>query len=280
MAFRADRMMSIYLAQPLCRLAFSVNTSIPILMYHSISDEQGSRMRPYYETRTSINRFTEQMQWLKSSGYRTVGLDHIFNPNSKNGHGSKQVVITFDDGFHDFYSNAVPLLTENGFTATMFLPTGYISDVRQTFKHRECMTWSEVRELQRAGFTFGSHTVTHPQLHLLQRHQIEYEVKTSKQMLEDATGTSVASFAYPYAFPETDRVFAAWLRKTLESCGYRAAVSTIIGTAIPGSAEFFLKRLPMNDWDDLDLFRAKMEGAYNWVHAAQWLSKRVKQARA
>ena len=274
MLFRPDRLLSVYVVHPLW--VGRERCAIPILMYHAIADEGSNGVRPYYETRTSLARFAEHLHWLQAHEYRTVGLDSLSTTDAGEGH-AKNVVITFDDGFQDFYTHAAPMLAEKGFTATMFVPTGYVSENRQQFKGRRCMTWSEVRELQRAGFTFGSHTVTHPQLHSLSSNQIEYEARTSKQLLEDQTGVAADFFAYPYAFPETDCIFAERLRGTLQGCGYRAAVNTSIGTAIPGDGDFFQKRLPINDWDDLALFRAKMENAYDWMYAAQWLKKRLQQ---
>ncbi len=272
MPFRPDRLLSVYVVHPLW--SGRERRAIPILMYHAIADEGNNDTRPYYETRTSVARFAEHLTWLHANAYRTVGLDSLFTGNSARA-AAKNVVITFDDGFQDFYTLAAPMLAEKGFTATMFVPTGYVSESRQQFKSRACMTWSEVRELHSAGFTFGSHTVTHPQLRSLSSNQIEYEVRTSKQTLEDQTGVSAGFFAYPYAYPETDRAFAERLRGTLQDCGYRAAVNTSIGTAIVGNGDFFLKRLPINDWDDPALFQAKMKGAYDWMHTAQWLKKRL-----
>ncbi len=74
------------------------------------------------------------------------------------------MVITFDDGFADFYTNAFPLLNRYGFSATVYLPTAYIGKSAREFKGVECLTWDQVRALDRAGVEFGSHTVSHPQL--------------------------------------------------------------------------------------------------------------------
>ena len=60
---------------------------------------------------------------------------------------AKLVAITFDDGFRDFYTEAFPILQRERFSATMFLPTSFIAEQPRQFLSRDCMTWSEVREL-------------------------------------------------------------------------------------------------------------------------------------
>ena len=218
--------------------------SVPILMYHSISDADDLR-HPYFQTTTAPARFAEQMQFLSQNGYSAVRLTQAMSTPA-----SKPVVITFDDGYRDFYTQAYPVLAEFGFTANMFLPTGYINDQRASFNGIECLTWNEVRELNAAGIEFGSHTVTHPKLKELGSDAIEQELRQSKEAIEDKLGTCVASFSYPFAFPEAMRSFVGELRDTLSRCGYQVGVSTVIGTATPADDPFFLRRLPVNSSDD------------------------------
>jgi peptidoglycan/xylan/chitin deacetylase (PgdA/CDA1 family) len=135
------------------------------------------------------------------------------------------------------------------------------------------MTWSEVRELQRMGIQFGSHTVTHPHLSEMGVGDVEYEVRHSKAAIEERLGCAVTSFAYPYAFPEADRPFRQTLRSLLDESGYTCGVSTILGTADRSDDLYFLKRLPVNTWDDERLFKAKLDGAYDWLHTVQYASK-------
>jgi hypothetical protein len=66
------------------------------------------------------------------------------------------------------------------------------------------------------------------------------------------------------------------LRERLSECGYRNGVSTMVGRAGPGDDCFFLKRLPINDADDEALFRAKLEGGYDWLHQVQYASKLIR----
>ena len=189
----------------------------------------------------------------------------------------KKVSITFDDGYQDFLENAHPVLERFGFTATVYLPTAFIGDERRSFKGRPCLTWSEVRQLQQLGVSFGSHTVTHPQLRELSTETIREELLDSKKAIEDQTGEPVTSFAYPYAFPETDRSFKAALRDLLAEAGYTSGVCTTVARASAASDPLFLPRLPVNNDDDQALLSAKLSGAYNWIGSIQSVIKTTKR---
>jgi len=160
-------------------------------------------------------------------------------------------------------------------SAAMYLPTAYIADSTTAFNGRKCLNWAQVRELQNHGIEFGSHTVTHPQLRLLPRAQIQAELTDSRRIIEDKTGRVVESFAYPYAFPQVDKDFQAMLKDSLEIAGYRNGVCTTVGRASEESNPFFLERLPVNELDDEPLLEAKMRGAYDWVGTAQSLAKKA-----
>ncbi len=271
--FRADAFATLYLVHPLRKLFPSRQRRVPILMYHSISNtsEQG---HPYYRTVTTPGIFAQHMKYLKENGYRSVSLSEALQWLDESGPAnSRPVVITFDDGYRDFYTEAFPTLNKYGFSAIVYLPTAYIGQVPQKFKGIECLTWNEVRELQAAGVEFGSHTVTHPKLVSMKAEDIRYEVRASKETIEQELGCALTSFAYPYAFPETDRPFTEMLRGFLDEAGYQNGVSTIIGTSERITDQLFLKRLPVNSCDDMRLLRAKLDGAYDWMHPVQKASK-------
>jgi peptidoglycan/xylan/chitin deacetylase (PgdA/CDA1 family) len=167
-------------------------------------------------------------------------------------------------------------MSRYGFRPAVFLPTGYIGDTVYQFKGRDCLTWKEVRELHGAGVSFGSHTVSHPQLQFVSRKQQDDELRQSKEIIENKIGTPIQSFAYPFAFPEDDREFVRQLRHNLQDSGYENGVSTMVGTVGPDDDTYFLKRLPVNSWDDLSLFKAKLEGGYDWLHGIQCASKFIR----
>lgn len=279
--FRLDRLLTLYFFYPLLRIIRSnKEPRIPILMYHSISNSRQEGIHPYYETTTSPQVFAEHMKFLHENGYQVINLhdvkEYLTNRINKD---RKAVVITFDDGFRDFYTEAFPILQKYGFTATMFLPTQFINNERSKFKDKECLSWNEVRELHRQGLTFGSHTVTHPQLNSLKPNDIEYELRHSKETIEDKIGEPIESFSYPFAFPEVDRKLKTFLRDVLHKRSYKYGVTTRIGTTTKNDDAFFLKRIPVNSLDDMVLLKAKIEGGYDWFFRFQFIYKSLKNYR-
>jgi peptidoglycan/xylan/chitin deacetylase (PgdA/CDA1 family) len=255
--FRLDRFLTLYLFRHITKKQTSADDKrIPILMYHSISDEK-EKSHPYYHVNTSPAVFDAHMSYLHEKNYSVINLQDLkksFDARDS----TKCVVLTFDDGFYDFFTNAFSILKKYNFSATVFLPTGFIHNERLSFKGKECMTWNEVRHVQSKGINFGSHTVTHLQLNNLSTKEIENEIKLSKNKIEDETGIMVESFSYPYAFPE-NKEFGITLRTLLKKCGYTNGVTTKIGTANNGDDTFFQPRLPVNTADDILFFEAKLQ---------------------
>ena len=282
MTTSVDRLATLYFFHPAQRIIsrFSVELQIPILMYHSISNDPEPRSHPYYATTTSPEVFDEHLQYLHSHKYVSLTLAEAA-VILKSGHpiSGNHVVITFDDGFRDFYEVAFPSLQKYGLTGTMFLPTGFIGNSAKNFKGKPCLTWSEVKELHRGGIEFGSHTVSHPKLVEMDAEKLRYELQASKVDIESRLGGTVGSFAYPFAFPETRRSFTSKLRDMLEEAGYQQGVTTSVGIAGAANHNLFLKRLPANSYDDIAFFRAKLEGGYDWLHRVQYISKTIKPRR-
>jgi peptidoglycan/xylan/chitin deacetylase (PgdA/CDA1 family) len=271
---RFDRWATLCLSFPLARLLGPrEGTRVPILMYHSISDNLFGMSHPYYHINTSPEVFSEQMRWLRYAGYRAIDLREAWTGLETGKDMSKTVVITFDDGYRDFYTDGMEIMKQCGLTATIFLATDRIRETPARIEGADYLTWNEVRELHAAGISFGSHTVTHPDLRSLGPEQIEYELGRSKEIIEQRLGAPVESFAYPFAFPEEDKEFARFLSDILENQGYENGVCTILGRANGENSKFFLPRLPVNSWDDPQLLRAKLEGGYDWLHWPQLMKK-------
>ena len=254
--------------------------AIPILMYHSVSNEPETEAHPYFWVNTTPERFEAQMRFLKENNYDVISLSHavelLYDAGNKRNKHTAYVVITFDDGFRDFYLKAFPILQKCGFTATVFLPTDYITDHTKKMDGKEHLSWDEVSELYKHGISFGSHTANHPALKSLNRDDVNFEIRHSKKIIESKIGAPVDSFSYPFAFPEEDKELTSYLTETLASIGYKFGVSTRLGRASAKDPIYFLKRLPVNSRDDLAFFKAKLEGGYDWLHWIQLTSKVIR----
>jgi peptidoglycan/xylan/chitin deacetylase (PgdA/CDA1 family) len=278
---RFDRIVTLGLVHTLRRFRMkSSRPVLPILMYHSISDDPEPGFGPYYKVCTSPRRFSEHLQWLADLGCRGVtlseGLAWLADEPRSSSTSPPPVAITFDDGFRDFATTAFPALQRHGFSATMYLPTAFIGDAPRRFKDRDCMTWADVSELHGAGVEFGSHTVNHPKLVELAWPDIAAELRESKATIEQRLGTLVASFAYPYAFPQGNRTFSMRFCAELAEAGYHTCVTTAIGQVRATTNRLILPRLPANSADDQSLFEAKLRGDYDWMGLPQLLRKKLK----
>jgi len=280
-ALRMDRWLTLSIVAPLSGVlpssrGMAAGMSIPILMYHSIADDVDDTVHPYFRTVTTPASFARQIEFLREQGYEAVTLSEatrmLHDPVYPAAGHAKRVVLTFDDGFRDFYTTACPILERAGFSATVFLASAYID--KPFLTGRDCLRASEVRELCDKGIEFGSHSASHRRLVELSRDELVEEVVASKEAIQGITGKEVTLFSYPYRFPEENLAFTRSLGELLAKSGYRAGVTTSIGRPRPVDDWRFLPRLPINDCDDARLLRAKLEGHYDWLRAGQLMRKR------
>jgi peptidoglycan/xylan/chitin deacetylase (PgdA/CDA1 family) len=170
---------------------------LPILTFHTIDDK--SSVLSY-----SPGLFKRFIDKLYRRGYRTINLtDAVEKISSRKSFAEKSFVLTFDDGYGSVFDKAFPVLEEYGMSATVFLTVGdstVSSSISRlpSLNGTEMLRWREIREMRDLGIDFGSHTLTHPDLTRLDRNSIEYEIRRSKEIIEDNLGIPVCSFAYPY----------------------------------------------------------------------------------
>jgi peptidoglycan/xylan/chitin deacetylase (PgdA/CDA1 family) len=272
---RLDRVLTTQLVWPTVRnRATDGAVAIPLLMYHSISPDLDSKRAPYYRTVTSPETFAAHLRFLKSAGFTAVTLSQaveMLRERQPMTPGRLPVVITFDDGLEDFYSNAFPLLEAEGMTAIVFLSSQFIGGTFPT--GHACLSSSQIGELAKRGVEFGSHSATHVLLVEQTIERLERELADSKTAIEQIIGREVALFSFPYRFPVEQPEFVGYLHERLLANGYHAGVTTLVGRATANTNLMFLPRLPINDCDDSAFFRAKLFGAYDWFGGVQHVYK-------
>ena len=205
-------------------------TYVPILYYHYIRINPNPRDRVGFSLSTPPAMFRAQMQYLANHGFHVISLHQaVVAIKNHSGLPSRPVVLTFDDGYADFFTEAVPVLQSHGFTATSFVISGRMG-------WGGFMTPSQVVAADAMGFTIGAHTVDHVALAPQAPARATWEMKQSKLTLEELLGHSVLDFAYPYgSFNQYDMDQA----KTL---GFETAVSTMYGTVHSAGQLFLLSR--------------------------------------
>jgi peptidoglycan/xylan/chitin deacetylase (PgdA/CDA1 family) len=235
---------------------------VTILMYHIVA-EPGSAQEARYCC--SPRRFEMQMRHLRNAGIRLLTLDAIADTLDRHTEWPDGgVAVTFDDGFADTFTNALPVLVRYRIPATMFAVsdlTGAHNEwmLARGFPKRRLMCESELREMSAAGITIGSHTRTHPRLPDLDAEAKRDEVRGSKARLEDMIGRSVTAFAYPYGLFDDDS------RRAVEEAGYRIACSARSGFNGPGADRYLLQRIEVFGGDNLWQFRQKLKFGANEV---------------
>jgi peptidoglycan/xylan/chitin deacetylase (PgdA/CDA1 family) len=238
-----------------------------ILFYHRVSDDDDPLA-------VSPRRFREQMELLAAGGYEVVDLAAAVDLLERGLSPPRVVALNFDDGYRDVAENALPVLESLGFRATVFLPTGVI-DGTVSFPWYErqpsVLGWDEVVELDRGEtLRFEPHTVTHPNLLLLDDAASRFEIAQSKLELESRLGRPAQSFCYPAGlFGERERRFVA-------ESGFRAAVSCEPGVNLPGADLLTLRRRQIDPADRRVDFRAKVGGGHDTPLPLRGLYRRLR----
>ncbi|MBI3899529.1 MAG: polysaccharide deacetylase family protein [Gammaproteobacteria bacterium] len=232
--------------------------SIRVLMYHRVDRVDG-----FDQLTVQPERFDEQMAYI-AANHRVISLARAIDELT-DGSTLPGVVVTFDDGYQDNLTQALPILKRHNIPATVFVTTDFSAQRRSHPRYGTApglhLDWDGVRALQAAGITIGSHTISHPFLTRLPPDQARREIAESKELIEQAIGAQVDFFCYPSGdFGRRELAF-------VYEAGYRAAVSVAPGGNRVGTPLFALNRTEMTDRDGVAELGAKLDGAYDLIHA-------------
>lgn len=185
-----------------------------IFMYHHVSPSV--QPGPYQRALTvTPAEFQMQLAWLRDHGCATRTLSDLVR-DVRSGSSGCEVALTFDDGYDDAATHALPLLARASATGTFFITTGFVGSSGH-------VSARQVRELAAGGMEIGAHTVSHLDLTQLPPAQARTEIDRSKAALERWLGSSITSFAYPAGRTNT------MVESYLKGAGFRAAVTTLPG---------------------------------------------------
>jgi peptidoglycan/xylan/chitin deacetylase (PgdA/CDA1 family) len=190
--------------------ALSLTRSVP----------QASWIRfPYYHHVFDDQRagFEAQLRYMTSIGSMISLDDAVALMEADTPIDGRYFCITFDDGYKNCVTNALPILAEHQVPAAFFVATAFVGAVREQRDPAlvgtieaydrfvtDFMTWDDCRQLVGAGMTLGSHSATHPRLAHLSASDVEHELRHSKEVIEQELGTDCRHFSCPKGQPGTD----------------------------------------------------------------------------
>lgn len=237
---------------------------VMFLFYHRVADEHPNGWT------ISNDRFQSQIEWLRErfdlvsieEGQRRIAAEQNDRPT---------VCITFDDGYADNCTTAIPWLLEQKIPFTYFVTSNHTQS-GEPFSHDVACgcplapnTVEQLREMAQAGVEIGAHTRTHADLGKLTSESDLYdEIVGSKRDLESMLDHPVRYFAFPFGLPEN--LSTAAFRVAFQA-GFWGVCSAYGGYNLPGEDSFHLQRI---------------HGDPEWARFRNWLTvdpRKIKHPR-
>lgn len=225
----------------------------PILNYHAVGSTSSQSFAPWA---IGLAEFVEHLDLIAGLGLHGVTVaDALQSPQAD------QVALSFDDGYEDFVTTAVPELMQRGFSATLFVATAYVGESSRwlephTEAARPMATWPQLRDVDAHGFEIASHSHTHPQLDLLSHADVVTEVQQSRQLLEQELGHRVAGFCYPHGF------HGSKVRQAVIDAGYDYACAVKHKMSHDLDDRFALSRIVVTGDATTDALSAMLQGEH------------------
>ncbi len=205
---------------------------VPILMYHYVEyvQDKGDKIRISLNTTPFI--LEEEIKTLAAAGYTFMTSAELADAlDKKTTLPQKPIVLTFDDGYRDFYTDVLPILKKYHVKATEYVIAGFLNRPNHLLD-------TQITEILQSGLVeIGAHTVHHVWLKGKPLKEVTDEVAQSKTILERQFHIPVVSFAYPFGAFDEQAVYV------VKSVGFKTSVSTIPGIDASRSNRFFLFRL-------------------------------------
>jgi peptidoglycan/xylan/chitin deacetylase (PgdA/CDA1 family) len=221
---------------------------VPILMYHHIAVAGPTADTIRRDLSVSPANFAAQMSYLARNGYHTLSVEDLVDCMATGRPlPPSPIVLTFDDGYLDNYTNAFPVLKSFGFAGTFFIITDFAGK-------GEHMTWDQAVEMTAWGMDLESHTLDHPDLAVLPASRLSRQLSESRAIMEQKLGKPVRYLSYP-----SGRYNAAVMRAAAQA-GYAGAVTTVYGDSHALGSQFELTRIRVRGADNLHSFARKVNG--------------------
>ena len=232
---------------------------IPILVYHQVAEapKKGAPFRGLY---VSPAAFARQMTLLKILGYQGLSMTDL-QPYLRGEKTGKVVGITFDDGYLNNLTNALPVLQKQGFSSTCYVVDGLLGqtnvwDAGIGIAQTPLMTAEQLLQWQTGGQEVGAHTKEHVDLLAISELAAWKQIANSKPALQNLLNQPVNHFCYPFGkFDKLHEVMA-------KQAHYETATTTVRGRVAKATNMLTLPRVPVLRSTSLPVFWLKIATAY------------------
>ncbi len=226
-------------------ISINNDKEVVTFVYHRFGDKR------FPSTNISIDDFKTHLDYLKSNDFQVLAFSEAIDYIKSDAPNRKTAVISVDDGYKSFYDNALPLLQQYGYPATLFINT-------ETVGSGDYMDWESIKKSREEGVEIGNHTHSHAYFLNMSPEEryakFEDEIKLTQQIIEKNLGFTPEVFAYPYG--ELDLK----MKEIVQQNGFKAAAAQNSGVIYAGSDFMECPRFPMSEYyADLKKFKSKAQ---------------------
>ncbi|MFZ1082827.1 MAG: polysaccharide deacetylase family protein [Candidatus Kryptoniota bacterium] len=245
--------------------------TIKVLMYHRIIMDKDSHNR--YSWFVTASQFRRHLELLDKWGYTCINFeDYSLFLKGQIALPKKPVILTFDDGYEEIYKYAFPIIREFGVRGTIFVIgersiKSNVWDKPAGFESANLMNGDQIRELQKSGLEIGSHSMTHADLTKLTKDAAKYEIRRSKESLEDLIQMPVITFAYPYGSVNEE------LENMVRDAGYEYGCGTYSGSPRFTNDIYNIRRIAITNKANAMNFRLNILTLHEHYSSLKWITK-------
>lgn len=239
---------------------FTLNPQpIPVLVYHQI-DTAPPKGQPFRSLYVSPQAFARQMALLRLLGYQGLSMTALLPYLRGEQHG-KVVGITFDDGYLNNLTHALPVLQRHEFSSTCYAVSALAGktnlwDQATGIAQTPLMTAGQMQQWTAGGQEIGSHTQNHVNLQVTPDADGRAEIVQGKTELEDFVGRPVDNFCYPYGHYDARHV------AMVRDAGFATSTTTQRSRCLSGTPLLEIPRVPVLRSTSLPIFWLKIASAY------------------
>lgn len=222
-----------------------------ILTYHSLNKKKNKLTSGIYQLDPNI--FHTHVNYLKNNNTKFKNLEELLLSDDG-------ILISFDDGYKNFISNAFEIILKYNISTIIFLCPKFIQENNKNYLNKK-----DLKEISKfSNIEIGSHSYDHVDLTKLKNKDLEYQLKKSKEWLENNISKKVNKISYPYGRYNLNVI------NKVKKLKYDYGFTTRFDFYNNNYSDYQIPRIDIWDHDQIDTFSMKIKGKWNWM---KYLSK-------